>query len=170
MNSEIYGYNKFFKSNFIDIIPDNDLIPRIEVSGGIKYRILCDKNFIKCHSIDRTLCMMGLMCEQEEYSKKLCLSMPNIGEEEYKEMRKLKNGDEFCNNNIFKEDGNSHICKGAKVTSSQYKCYYIHLQYLKDNKLINEYKCLQFNENEKDIYKTHFESKYPEDNRIIDIY
>ena len=168
MNQKIYGYNKFFKSNFIDIIPDNDIVPRLEVSGGIKYRVLCNKNPAKCHSIDRTLCMIGLMCEQEEITKKLCLSMPKI-KKEYEEMKKFKNGDKFCNNYSFNNDGNSNICKQAKVTSSQYKCYHIHLQYLKDNILRNEYKCLQFNENEKESYIKELESKYPVENRIIDI-
>ena len=40
----IFGYNKFFKSSFIDIIPDLDIVPRLEISGGIKYRVLCNKN------------------------------------------------------------------------------------------------------------------------------
>lgn len=171
MNEQIYGYNKFFKSNFIDVIPDNDIIPRLEVSGGIKYRVLCNKDPANCHSIDRTLCMIGLMCEQEEIIKKLCLSMPNIGEKEYKNMKIFKNGDKFCNNYSFLNDnsGNNDKCKKAKVTSNQYRCYYIHLQYLKDKMLRNEYKCLQFTENEKDNYKKEFESKYPQENRIIDI-
>jgi len=163
------GYNKFFKSNFIDIIPDNDLIPRLEVSGGIKYRILCQKNPLKCHSIVRTLCMMGLMCEQEEYTKQLCLSMIDIGKEEYDSMREFKNGEEFCNNYIFDKDGNYDTCKNAKVTSSEYKCYYVHLQYLKDGEIRNDYKCLQFNKFEKENYKKALESKYPEEQRIIEI-
>ena len=163
------GYNKFFRSNFIDIIPDNDLIPRLEVSGGIKYRILCQKNPLKCHSIVRTLCMMGLMCEQEEYTKQLCLSMIDIGKEEYDSMREFKNGEDFCNNYIFDKDGNYDTCKNAKVTSSEYKCYYAHLQYLKDGEIRNDYKCLQFNKFEKENYKKALESKYPEEQRIIEI-
>ena len=169
MNQKIYGYNNYFKSNFIDIIPDNDIVPRLEVSGGIKYRVLCQKDPSSCHSIDRTLCMIGLMCEQEELTKRLCLSMPNIGEKEYKDMKIFKNGEKFCNNYVFDKDGNINICKNAKVSSSKYQCYYIHLQYLKDDVLRNEYKCLQFNEKEKENYKLEFESKYPEENRIIDI-
>lgn len=169
MNQKIYGYNYYFKSNFIDIIPDNDIVPRLEVSGGIKYRVLCQKDPSSCHSIDRTLCMIGLMCEQEEFTKRLCLSMPNIGEKEYKDMKIFKNGEKFCNNYVFDKDGNINICKNAKVSSSKYQCYHIHLQYLKDDVLRNEYKCLQFNEKEKENYKLEFESKYPEENRIIDI-
>lgn len=168
MDKEISGYNNFFKSNFIDVIPDNDIVPRLEVSGGIKYRVLCNKNPASCHSIDRTLCMIGLMCEQEEITKQLCLSMPNI-KEIYNEMKIFKNGDEFCNNYIFKGNGNSGICKKAKVTSSYYTCYHIHLQYLKNNILINEYKCLQLIANDKERYVTEFKSRYPEENRIIEI-
>lgn len=155
--SEISGYNEYFKSNFIDVIPDNDIVPRLEISGGIKYRVLCKKNLGKCHSIDRTLCMVGIICEQEEYTKKLCLSMPNIGQEEYDEMKKLKNGDKFCNNYILKDSNEKDICKSAEKTSSDYKCCYIHLQYSSKN----EYKCLQFyTDEEKTTYQTKFLNKY----------
>ena len=162
-NSEIYGYNKYFKTNFIDIIPDNDLIPRLEISGGAKYRVLCNKSLLTCHSVDRTLCMMGIMCEQEEYTKKLCLSMPGIGEDKYKDMKKLKNGDKFCNNYILNSPEEKNICKNADATSRQHKCCYIHLNYfsLEMGKQIDKYKCLQFDkENEILKYKTEFKKKY----------
>jgi lipase ATG15 len=112
----IFGYNKFFKSSFIDIIPDLDIVPRLEISGGIKYRVLCNKNTITCHSIDRTLCMMGIMCHQEQYTKKLCLSMPNIGENEYSQMKNLKNGNQFCDNYILGNEKEKDKCKSAEIT------------------------------------------------------
>ena len=158
-HSEIYGYKKYFKTNFIDIIPDNDLIPRLEISGGTKYRVLCDKSLITCHSIDRTLCMMGIMCEQEEYTKKLCLSMPKIGEDEYNDMKKLKNGDKFCNNYILNSPDEKNICKSADVTSEYHKCCYIHLNYfsLEMGKQIDRYKCLQFGKENGGIFTTIFQ-------------
>jgi len=66
------GYNKYFKSTFVDIIPDNDIVPRLESSGGIKYRLLCEESSFKCHKIDRTICMMGLMCHDEHYTGDFC--------------------------------------------------------------------------------------------------
>lgn len=47
-----------------EIIPDLDLIPRVEVTAGTRYRVLCSRG-AKCHSIDRTLCMVGVMCQTE---------------------------------------------------------------------------------------------------------
>lgn len=169
MNQEVSGYSNYFKSNFIDVIPDNDIVPRLEVSGGIKYRVLCNKDPVSCHSVDRTLCMIGLMCEQEETTKKLCLSMTKIQKKEYDDMKKFKNGDNFCNNYVFDKDGNANKCKKADVTSNLYKCYYVHLQYKKDNDLRNEYKCLQFTGKEKDNYEREFKSRYPEEDTIIEI-
>lgn len=157
----ISGYNKVFKSNFIDIIPDNDIVPRIDTSGGIKYRVLCNKNSINCHSIDRTICMMGIMCEQEEYTKKLCLSMPNIGEEEYKKMKIFKNGDNFCNDQIIRENEKDK-CKSASITSNDYKCCYVHLKLPKNNnEYKHEYKCLQFSSfNEIERYQKEINDIY----------
>ena len=157
----IFGYNKFFKSSFIDIIPDLDIVPRLEISGGIKYRVLCNKNAITCHSIDRTLCMMGIMCHQEQYTKRLCLSMPNIGESEYSEMKKLKNGNQFCDNYILENEKEKDKCKSKEITDEDSECYYIHLQYDTDTILQkNEYKCLQFRKEDLLIYEQEFKNKY----------
>jgi lipase ATG15 len=45
-----------------ELIPDNDVVPRIEASTGVKYRVLCNQGIIKCHQVTRTLCMTGIMC------------------------------------------------------------------------------------------------------------
>ena len=114
-------YDNNFRKNFIDIIPDHDIVPRLEVSGGTKYRVLCNKDLLTCHSLDRTICMIGIMCQQEEYTKDLCLNMPNIGIKEYDEMKKLNTGNNFCENlNIGKNGKNK--CKEGKVTSESHKC------------------------------------------------
>ena len=55
-------YNENFAMNFIDVIPDMDLVPRVEKSGGTEYRILCDEGAAKCHSGMTSLCMGSLMC------------------------------------------------------------------------------------------------------------
>jgi len=34
----------------IDLVPDMDLVPRVEVSGGTIYKIICNQGSFKCHS------------------------------------------------------------------------------------------------------------------------
>lgn len=70
-----FGKNKtkkYFKTTYIDIIPDLDIVPRVDLSGGAQYRILCEKGIFKCHTIKRTLCMLGVMCNKEYLTGDLC--------------------------------------------------------------------------------------------------
>ena len=69
------NYYKYFKSNLIDIIPDNDIVPRLETSGGVRYRVLCEKGYFDCHQIDRILCQIGATCRREDLSGDICMSM-----------------------------------------------------------------------------------------------
>ena len=66
---------KYYKMNLIDVIPDYDVIPRIENTAGIKYRVLCDKGFFGCHSIERTICQIGATCRREDLTGDLCMSI-----------------------------------------------------------------------------------------------
>ena len=77
---------KYYKMNLIDVIPDYDVIPRIENTAGIKYRVLCNKGFFGCHSIERTICQIGATCKREDLTGDLCMG---IFREEYHEIRKL---------------------------------------------------------------------------------
>ena len=79
------NYNKYFKTNFLDIVPDNDLIPRLEVSGGVRYRVICEEGFFSCHKIDRTICTIGAMCRQEYLTGDMCMAM--MGKSDYMEIR-----------------------------------------------------------------------------------
>jgi len=81
------NYYKYFKSNLIDIVPDNDIIPRIERTGGIEYRVICEKDYFDCHKMKRILCQMGAICRREDLTGDLCMSI--FGRDEYKEMREL---------------------------------------------------------------------------------
>lgn len=65
-------YEKYFQTTFIDIVPDYDFIPRVELSGGNIYRVVCEKGVGGCHSITRTLCMLGVMCDKEYLTGDLC--------------------------------------------------------------------------------------------------
>ena len=78
-------YNRYFKANFLDIVPDNDLIPRLEVSGGVRYRVICEEGFTACHKIDRTICTIGAMCRQEYLTGDMCMAM--MGKNNYMEAR-----------------------------------------------------------------------------------
>ena len=66
---------KYYKTNLIDVIPDYDIIPRIETSSGIRYRVLCNKGFFECHGIERTICQMGATCRREDLTGDLCMSL-----------------------------------------------------------------------------------------------
>lgn len=79
--------DKYFKSKLVDIIPDRDLVPRFEMSGGTKYRVLCKKNTGECHNKLRTLCQMGISCDDEYHSGDFCSSVFKDGK--YEEMREL---------------------------------------------------------------------------------
>ena len=81
------NYYKYYKSNLIDIVADNDLVPRVETSGGVRYRVLCEKNFFDCHQVDRIVCQIGATCRREDLSGDLCMSM--FGKKKYQEMRDL---------------------------------------------------------------------------------
>ena len=81
------NYYKYFKSNFIDIVPDYDIVSRLEISGGVRYRVLCEKGFVSCHQIDRIMCQVGCMCRREDLVGDLCIS--TFGKEEYKKIRDL---------------------------------------------------------------------------------
>ena len=81
------NYYQYFKSNLIDIVPDNDLVPRVETSGGIRYRVLCKKSIYHCHLIERIICQIGATCRREDLSGDLCMSI--FGKKKYEEIRDL---------------------------------------------------------------------------------
>ena len=69
------SYNKNLRNSIIDIVPELDIIPRVELSSGVQYKVLCEKGIFSCHSVIRTLCMMGTMCNMEYLTKDLCLGV-----------------------------------------------------------------------------------------------
>ena len=81
------NYYKYFKSNLIDIVPDYDIVSRLEISGGVRFRVLCEKGFVSCHQIDRILCQVGTMCRREDLVGDLCIS--TFGKDEYQKIRDL---------------------------------------------------------------------------------
>lgn len=81
------NYDRYFKSKMIDIVPDHDLVPRFEMSGGTRHRVLCTKNFGQCHNVLRTICQMGVSCNDEYHAGDFCSHA--FSEEDYKEMKEL---------------------------------------------------------------------------------
>jgi len=68
------GSSENFEISAIDLVPDMDLVPRVEVSGGTIYRIICKKGFPNCHSKHFSFCEVLIMCRHpnyEEYCKKI---------------------------------------------------------------------------------------------------
>jgi hypothetical protein len=72
-NNESYDMN--LRNSIIDIVPELDIVPRVELSSGVQYKVLCQKGIFSCHEIIRTICMMGTMCKMEYLTKDLCLGV-----------------------------------------------------------------------------------------------
>ena len=88
-NPEDSKYNENFPSTFIDIVPDMDLVPRVEVSGGTYYRIICDSGSGQCHSATRSICMTSVMCNVD--INYLCTKFYNFTENDMQHMRDIAN-------------------------------------------------------------------------------
>ena len=61
------GNSENFGISAIDLVPDKDLVPRVEVSGGTIYRIICKEGILNCHSKDNSLCEVLIMCRNPNY-------------------------------------------------------------------------------------------------------
>ena len=51
-----------------------DLVPRVEVSGGTIYKIVCKKGVFACHGKELSLCETLVMCRNQiywDYCKKI---------------------------------------------------------------------------------------------------
>ena len=60
-----------------------DLIPRVEVSGGTIYRIVCKENPFKCHGKELSLCEVLVMCRNPNYEQ-YCKKMAKINGDQIK--------------------------------------------------------------------------------------
>jgi len=87
------GNSTYFELTSVDIIPDLDLVPRVEISGGTIYRLICLQRPYECHSKELSLCESLMMCDNpngEEY----CLNVKNMTKNDFK---KLKEKSKFIN-------------------------------------------------------------------------
>ena len=74
---EYEGSSENFEISAIDLVPDMDLVPRVEVSGGTIYRIICKEGPLDCHVAKKSICEVLIMC-QNPNSKQYCLELANF--------------------------------------------------------------------------------------------
>ena len=78
---EYEGFSENFEISAIDLVPDMDLVPRVEVSGGTIYRIICKKGPFACHSKELSLCEVLIMCRNPNYDI-YCQKLGNLTDNE----------------------------------------------------------------------------------------
>ena len=71
----------------IDLVPDMDLVPRVEISGGTVYRIICKSGLFRCHSKDLSLCEVLIMCRNPNYEI-YCKNIAKLSDKKIKELYK----------------------------------------------------------------------------------
>ena len=90
----LWNYEKSsenFEISAIDLVPDMDLVPRVEVSGGTIYRIICKSGVFKCHEKEISLCETLIMCRNPIYES-LCLKQTELKDNDIK---KIEEGSEL---------------------------------------------------------------------------
>ena len=73
------GSSENFEISAIDLVPDMDLVPRVEVSGGTIYRIVCKEGPFDCHSSEMSLCEVLIMCQSPNY-KEYCKKVKKLSD------------------------------------------------------------------------------------------
>ena len=84
---EYEGSSNDFEISAIDLVPDMDLVPRVEISGGTIYRIICKKGPFSCHGKELSLCEVLIMCRNPNYEQ-YCTKMAEIDKEQIEEIMK----------------------------------------------------------------------------------
>ena len=79
------GESENFEISAIDLVPDRDLVPRVEVSGGTIYRIICKFGAFGCHSKVNSLCEVLIMCNSPSY-KEYCINVAGLNDKEIREI------------------------------------------------------------------------------------
>ena len=79
------GYSENFELSAIDLVPDMDLVPRVEVSGGTVYRIICKEGPFGCHGKTTSLCEVLIMCRNPNYYT-YCKNLAGLSDERIKEL------------------------------------------------------------------------------------
>ena len=77
-----------FQLTSVDIVPDSDPVPRVELSGGTQYRILCKKSPFECHKSELSLCESLIIC-RNPYAHEYCINVAKLEDNEIKELYNL---------------------------------------------------------------------------------
>ena len=80
---EYEGSSDDFEISAIDLVPDMDLVPRVEISGGTIYRIICKEGPKNCHGKELSLCEVLIMCRNPNYLQ-YCTKMAEIDQDQIK--------------------------------------------------------------------------------------
>ena len=75
------GKSENFEISAIDLVPDRDLVPRVEISGGTIYRIICKFGILDCHSKVNSLCEVLIMCKIPSY-KEYCMKVAELNKKQ----------------------------------------------------------------------------------------
>jgi len=84
------GFSENFEISAIDLVPDLDLVPRVEVSGGTVYRIICKGGPFSCHGKELSLCEVLIMCRNPNY-KSYCENYAGLSEGQIKQLLESSN-------------------------------------------------------------------------------
>ena len=76
------GTSEYFDLTSIDIVPDLDLVPRVDISGGTVFRLLCLNTTFNCHSKELSLCESMIMCRNPN-AKEYCRNIAQISDNDY---------------------------------------------------------------------------------------
>jgi len=87
------GISEYFDLTSIDIIPDLDLVPRVDISGGTVHRLLCLNTTLNCHSKELSLCESMIMCRNPN-AKEYCRNIARISDKDYEILFKETEFDE----------------------------------------------------------------------------
>ena len=70
-----------YRKGTVDIVPDSDPIPRVELSGGTIYRILCLKSPFECHDKELSLCESLIIC-RNPFAREYCEKTAKLSKED----------------------------------------------------------------------------------------
>ena len=84
---EYKGDSEYFGISSVDLVPDMDLVPRVEVSGGTIYRIVCVAGTFACHEKERSLCEVLIMCRHPNY-REYCSKVSRMKDSEIEKIYK----------------------------------------------------------------------------------
>jgi len=82
---EYKGKSENFEISVIDLVPDMDLVPRVETSGGTVYRIICKAGVFRCHKKTMSLCEVLIMCRNPNYEE-YCKTIAQLDDDYIKEL------------------------------------------------------------------------------------